>query len=343
MNSKIASKLKMTDPIYQETSLIEFPTTEVLMYTFKNPRNSDDTRHHEKLKISPDKKNLEDLLITHDPRKDLRLAYNPFEELVLRTYLTTMEIVSIFHAINPISCRPPNLYDIDANKYVYLDLDETAGASVAMQVFYPNSYCYGLSQATGKDWNFVGNRFDIRNFMIQSATIESLRHLCFLNNPRGIDAAFVTTKINDSNISRWEKLFAGISILLEDGFLMYRFYHRYSDDDAQMIFLASQCFRSIELYKPACSPCDDSSVYLIGHFRKTDPNSQNILTFIQNKSYTSLTRHFVEWNLYATNFLLENQITAIQSIDNKVDRRHIFNLGTASGLWMIPISYNINQ
>ncbi|CAK7994566.1 Hypothetical protein POVR1_LOCUS90 [uncultured virus] len=321
----------MTDPVYDLCARAPTHLTKVLMFTFHESVDFATFHPPKELHL------MKNLLLTHNPEKRLRWMYNPFEMIPLKTSLTTMELASIVYAINPISCRSPDLYDPDNLRYVYFDLDSSPGMSIAMQIFYPKSYCYGLSQATGKDWNFVNNQLDIHNFMIQSTNIESLRHQCFLNNPRGIDLSLVVTK-EYSIANDWYYLFVGISVLYETGTLIYRFNHRYDDDTAQMLFLASQCFDSIELYKPACSPCNDTSVYLIGRSRKTDQIAQAILTMIQNRFYGRLTSEFLKWHDYASHELLNQQIIALESINQSVDRRDLFNLEKAVALWKIPIA-----
>ena len=321
----------MTDPVYDRCVSPPTSTVKALIFTYSESISFQD--------FTPPllASKLRHQLITHNPLKSLRWAYNPFEMIALRTHLTTMELASIIYAINPFNCQSPDLYKRDDLRYVYLDLDDSPGMSILMQIFYPNSYCYGLSQATGKNWNFVNNELNIHNFMITSTNHESLRYSCLLNNPGGIDLSLVTAN-QSSPETQWYYLFVGISVLYETGTLIYRFYHQHDENTAQLLFLASQCFQSIELYKPACSPCDDESVYLIGHSRKTDLIAQAILTKIQTRTYGRLTSDFLRWNDNASKELLEDQIKAIEEIDRGVDRRSIFNLEKAIALWKVPIT-----
>ena len=333
--------------------------TRQLVYTFSSNKSVEFANF-----IPPSRLNdLKRALVYHNPRIEDRLKYNPFEKLTVETNLTTMELASIIYAINPISCRKPDSYirgspDSDMLRYVYVDLDTTPGMSITMQILYPQSYCYGMSQqcnkketdfsqsqtqesitcySLSKDWNFVNNRLDISNFDIQSTQLEGLRQRCLYNNPRGIDVALITT----TDFDRWEKLFTGISVLFETGSLVYRFRNRYDLETSRLIYLTSQCFESIELYKPACSPCDNDTIYLIGHSRRTDSNAMSKLTKIQKKEFDDLNVSFVKWMSETNNYLIDKQIEAIEGIDQRINRELEFNLDRCLGMWKIPVTYRL--
>jgi hypothetical protein len=157
---------------------------------------------------------------------------------------------------------------------------------------------------------------------------------CLYNNPRGIDLSLATT--TTSNIQY--KLYACISVLYATGTMIFRFSNNYDEKTAQLIYLSSQCFKTIELFKSAATPCDSNIIYLIGYSRKTDQRCYNILDLLLQPIDIKLTSKFIDWFNDSSQYFINYQIESIKGIDQMINRENQYDLIKCATLWRLPVA-----
>jgi hypothetical protein len=251
------------------------------------------------------------------------VRYNPLQSLndpqIPSTFYETLSLISTF---KPISC----VNNIDPIKFVYLDLDETEGHSMAVQGRYPSALCYALST---KRWDFDHNGLNIRNFELESSNVLSLLSRCLHYNRRGINLSF-GTQASSLEITQ-ERLMACVNVLQEGGYLFFRITNLLTKYMPTIWSILLNKFDLLTLYKPATCMCIYDQCYIVGtgrnknidkwKFENINHNNDNYLGNVSERDEDSFNQQF--------NILRQYKHRAINGINAKENNTSLYDVDKA--------------
>lgn len=145
--------------------------------------------------------------------KEAAFRFNPFETIVGNTPVSCYETLSIINEFRLFGCNGGSR---NPTKFVYLDLDDTEGFSMALQGRFPNSLCYGLANSkTRVKWDFFKSGLEYVNFDLESSSYKSVMSRCIYYNSRGIPLSYLTFGMDEPHIAA--KLRAAVNVLSVNG------------------------------------------------------------------------------------------------------------------------------
>jgi cap1 methyltransferase len=312
----------------------------------------------------------------------IRKLVNPFENIGTSIFMNRAAIkIANIDAVHHI-CNDIFTYDNRRNnrRFTFCDVAGGPGAFTQyIQYRYPNSYGYGITlRASDNSLNWSPlldlTRFeeyygpenkDDGNLYYQW---QNYANYVLSKEPQGVDLVMADGGIgmeSEDDYQRQEflssrllltQVLPGILCVKLGGVFVCKVFDTVTLFSAQLLYILSQCFDSIILFKPCSSRPGNSERYIVCKGRKSDITDYIELLSSAAKAYTDeqfvtslfpedLPEDFVAWVTHWNNYSINNQLEVSDNIQKYINNEKVvlpqYDITKFLKIWNLPDNKNI--